>query len=99
MDCSLPGSSAHRISQARIGSGLLFPSSGALPALGTELHLLQLLHWKADSLPLSHWVGPYSFILIHLFTQLRALLAEIYIVFFIYLFYFDTWDLSSLTRD
>jgi len=32
-------------------------------------------------------------------NPLPILAWEIYIVFFIYLFYFDTWDLSSLTRD
>ena len=31
MDCSLPGSSIHGISQARILSGLTFPSPGNLP--------------------------------------------------------------------
>ena len=36
-DCSLPGSSVHGISQARILSGLSFPSPGNLPDLGIEL--------------------------------------------------------------
>ena len=31
MDCSLPGSSVHGIFQARVWSGLLFPSPGDLP--------------------------------------------------------------------
>ena len=35
-------------------SGLPFPSSGDLPIQGSNLHLLHLLHWQADSLPLSH---------------------------------------------
>ena len=36
MDCSLPGSSVHGISQARIWSGLPFPSLGDLSDLGIE---------------------------------------------------------------
>ena len=36
MDCSLPGSSVHGISQARIWSGLLFPTLGDLPNPGIE---------------------------------------------------------------
>ena len=33
---------------------LPFPSPGYLPNPQTEPHLLHLLHWQADSLPLSH---------------------------------------------
>ena len=36
MDCSLPGSFVHGIFQARIGSGLPFPSPGDLSNPGTE---------------------------------------------------------------
>ena len=36
MDCSLPGSSVHEIFQARILSGLPFPSPGDLPNPGIE---------------------------------------------------------------
>ena len=36
MDCSLPGSSVHGILQARILSGLPFPSPGDLPNPGFE---------------------------------------------------------------
>ena len=36
MDCSLPGSSVHGTSQARIWSGLPFPSPGDLPDPGIE---------------------------------------------------------------
>ena len=36
MDCSLPGSSVHRISQARILDGLPFPSLGDIPEPGIE---------------------------------------------------------------
>ena len=36
MDCSLPGSSVHGIFQARVQSGLPFPSPGDLPNLGIK---------------------------------------------------------------
>ena len=35
-------------------SGLPFPSLGIFPTQGSNLHLLRLLHWQVDSLPLSH---------------------------------------------
>ena len=35
-------------------SGLLSPTPGNLPNPGSNLHLLCLLHWQVDSLPLSH---------------------------------------------
>ena len=36
MDCSLPGSAVHGISQARMLDGLPFPSPGDLPGAGIE---------------------------------------------------------------
>jgi len=36
MDCSPPGSSVHGILQARVWSGLSFPSLGGLPDPGSE---------------------------------------------------------------
>ena len=47
MDCSLPGSSVHGISQARILEWVDFP--GNLPDPGKRL-----LNWQADSLALRH---------------------------------------------
>ena len=35
-------------------SGLPFPSPGDLPTQGSNLSLLCLLHWQADSLLMSH---------------------------------------------
>ena len=35
-------------------SGLPFPSPGDLPDPGIKPHLLHLLHWQVDSLPLCH---------------------------------------------
>ena len=54
MDCSLPGSSVHEISQARIlewvDHALL---QGIFPTQGLNTRLLCLLHWQAGSLPLA----------------------------------------------
>ena len=39
-------------------SGLLFPSPEYCPNPGIEQRLLHILHWQADSLPLSHLGSP-----------------------------------------
>ena len=55
MDCMLPGSSVHGIFQARIlESGCCFLLQGIFPTQGLNLHLLRLLHWQVDYLPLRH---------------------------------------------
>ena len=55
MDCSPPGSSVHGTLQARIPEWVAISSSrGNLPTQGSSPHLLHLLHWQADILPLSH---------------------------------------------
>ena len=46
MECSLPGSFVHWILQARILQGIFLTQ-------GWNLHLLSLLHWQVDSLPLA----------------------------------------------
>ena len=54
MDCSLPVSSVHEISQARILEGLPFPPLGDLPHPGMEpASLTSNLNWQASSLPLA----------------------------------------------
>ena len=61
IDCSLPGSSAHEIFQARItGVGCHFLLQGIFLIQGLNLHLLhwQVDHWQVDSLPLSHQGSP-----------------------------------------
>ena len=40
--------------------GLPFPTPGDLPDPGIEFPSLHLLHWQADSLPLSHWEAPFK---------------------------------------
>ena len=49
IDCSPPGSSVHRIFQARIPVLL----QGTFPTQGSNMHLLHHLHWRAGSLPLA----------------------------------------------
>ena len=58
MDCSPPGSSVHGISLARnTGVGCHFLLRGIFPDQGLNL---QVLHWQADSLPLSHQGQPWT---------------------------------------
>ena len=52
MDCSLPGSSVHGISQARILEWVAIPFSGGI-FLTRGSNLLCLLHWVTGSLPLA----------------------------------------------
>ena len=54
VDCSLTGSSVHRILQARILECITMPSSrGSSWPQRLNLHLLCLLHWRTGSLPLA----------------------------------------------
>ena len=56
MDCSLPASSVHGIFQARILEWVAISSSrGIFPTQGSNP---RLLHWQADSLPVSHLGSP-----------------------------------------
>ena len=55
MNCSPPGSSIHGILQARLLEWVTISSSiGSSQPRGSSPHLLCLLHWQADSLPLSY---------------------------------------------
>ena len=58
MDCSLPSSSVHGIFRQEYWSALPFPPPGDLPDPGFEF--VCILHWQADSLPLSHQGNPLS---------------------------------------
>ena len=49
-------------------SGLPCPASGDLPTQGSNPHLLCLLYWQVDSLPLSHLGSP----------ELRRVLANLH---------------------
>ena len=52
MSCSPSGSSVHGILQARILEWVGMPSARGSSQQGSNQHLLGLLHWQADSLPL-----------------------------------------------
>ena len=58
MDCSPPGFSAHEILQARILEWVAISSSRGSSQPRDRIHLVHLLHWQADSLPLSHMGSP-----------------------------------------
>ena len=59
-DCSLPGSSVQGVIPARIlECGAISSSRGIFSIQGSNPQLLELLHWQADSLPLSHLGSPY----------------------------------------
>ena len=56
MDCSLPGFYVHGILQHKnTGVGCHFFLQRIFPTKSSNLHLL---HWQADSLPLSHLESP-----------------------------------------
>ena len=58
-DCSLPGSSVHGNIPARILEWAAISSSrGSSLTQGSDPHFLRLLHWQANSLPLSHLGSP-----------------------------------------
>ena len=54
MDCSLPGSSVHGISQARILERVPFPTPGIFPIQESNLDLQCLLHCRWVHYHLSH---------------------------------------------
>ena len=56
VDCGMPGSSAHGVSQARIWSGLPFPTLGDLPDPEIEPPTSPAV--LEDRLPLSHQGNP-----------------------------------------
>ena len=59
MDCSLPGSSVHGDSPGKnTGVGCDFLFQGTFLIQGSNPPLSHLLHWQADSLPLSHLENP-----------------------------------------
>ena len=46
------------VSRQEYWSGLPFPPPGIFPTQGQNSYLFHLLHWQADSLPLSHLGSP-----------------------------------------
>ena len=59
LDCSLPGSSVHRILQARILEWVAISFSRGSSRPKVNLCILWLLHWQVDSL-LSHLEAPHT---------------------------------------
>ena len=57
-DCTLSDSSVHRLFQAEILEWVAISYSRGSSQPGSNPHLLCFLHWKADSLPLSHRGSP-----------------------------------------
>ena len=53
MDCSPPGSSVHGIFQTRIVESYHFIFQGIFLTQGSNVCLLDLLHWQVDFLPLA----------------------------------------------
>ena len=70
MDCSSSGSSVHGISQARILDWVAF-HSGIFLIWELNPHLLCLLNWQADSLPLGHLGSLY-----HTTEKVKLLLSD-----------------------
>ena len=59
MDCSPPVSSVHGTVLVRIlERGAIFLLQRIFPTQGSNLHLLHVLHWQVDSLPLGHLESP-----------------------------------------
>ena len=69
LDCSPPDSSIHEIFWARIGMGCHFLLQGIFPTQGLNLHLLHLLHWQVDSLPLTPSGKPYMYVYVYMHTH------------------------------
>ena len=81
IDCSPPGSSVHGILQTRILQSVAFPPPGDLVSPEIEPHLLCLLHWQGDSLPLQYLLHIYT----HYYTQTDAIIYNyIYTDYYLY---------------
>ena len=76
MDCSPPGSSVHWDSLGKnTGVGCHFLLQGIFPTLGSNLSLLYLLHWQADSLPLSHLGSWTHHVVVQLLSPVQILMT------------------------
>jgi len=80
MDCSPPSSCIHGIFQARILERVAIPTRWDFPNPEINLNLLCVLHWQADSLPLSAPLGkPQHFVSLkfefHLFNIHRYIFS------------------------
>ena len=88
MDCSLPGSSVHEISQAKIVK-LLFPSPGDLSNPGVESHIGReiLYHWATWEAPsLLPFIYLSLIVMLRFYSTSRKFYAIIFLLFLLYLF-------------
>ena len=106
MDCSPPGFSAHgNFPGKNTGVGCHALLQGIFPTQGSNQHLLRLLHWQVNSLPLVPPGKPLVYITWNLFMVLICSVLFSYrlkiILIFKNLFIWQSgmWDLSSSTRD
>ena len=88
MDCSLPDSSIHGILQARVLEwAAIFLLQGIFLTQGSNLRLLGLLNWQADSLPL---VPPGKLEgVLHLFSSRSFMVIDLifkYLIHFLLIF-------------
>ena len=67
MDCSPPGSSVHGILQARVLEWSAISLQRIFLTQGWKPHLLCLLHWQADSLPLAPPGKPHCVYVVYIF--------------------------------
>ena len=88
MDCSPPGSPAHRISIKNSRVGCYFLIQEIFPIQGSYPCFLHPLHWQVDSLPLSHLGSPWPSLWI-LYDMGHC---GLYVVM---LYYFLIWSLSA----
>ena len=81
MDCSQPGFSPQNFPGKNTGVGCHFLLQRSFPTQGSNLCLLHLLHWQADSLPMS-----YQGSLIYTYTHLLGCIKSKYERFLNYAF-------------
>ena len=85
-DCSLPGSSVHGIPQ---GVSCCFLLQKIFLTQGLNLWILCLLHWQANSLPLSHlgspirWLQQWFYIYIYIIYMIHTHDIYIYMLFYV----------------
>ena len=92
---SLPGLCPWNFLGKNTEVGCHFLVQGIFPVQGSNLHLLNLLNWQADSLSLSHLGSPYndiyplSFLILMLCVCVCVCVATAH----------KLWDLNSPARD
>ena len=78
---------------SRVGCHFLF--QGIFPTQGSNSSLLLLLHWQADSLPLSHLGSLYGYTIIHLLTKVRLVKV---MVLAVVMYGCESWTIKKVER-